>query len=226
MTYDAVVLDLDGVVVERTPSWVFDDAAAEALAAFGIEDPSEEAYQLVRMPPAATEAPTRLFNQEYDVAFADLLAKRGELITAKQLEAIHNGEKTVYPDVEALAELPAPRAIVSNNLHAAVENALEAFDLTRLFDTWYGVQPEVADLTRRKPDPTYLHRALDDLDATTALYVGDRESDIEVARRAGADSAFVRRSFNADADLDPAPTYDVDSLEALAPRVKKSRSSH
>ena len=51
----------------------------------------------------------------------------------------------------------------------------------------------VESLERKKPNTHYVERALSDLDADAALYVGDSESDVVAADRAGLDSAFVRR---------------------------------
>lgn len=103
--------------------------------------------------------------------------------------------------------------IVSNNQHEMVEHVVDQFDLG--VDIYYGRQPTFEGLDRCKPDPPSLERALDDLDANRAGYVGDRESDVTVAEAAGLDSAFVRRSFNAETRLGTEPTYDVDSLYEL-----------
>jgi phosphoglycolate phosphatase len=53
-------------------------------------------------------------------------------------------------------------------------------------------------------------------DAESALFVGDSESDVVAARRAGLDSTFVRRRHTRDVDLSVAPTYEVDSLHDVA----------
>jgi|GEM_PF-2508059 len=59
-------------------------------------------------------------------------------------------------------------------------------------------------------------RALDDLGAESALFVGDSESDVVAAHRAGLDSAFIRRSHCADATLSTAPDYEVENLYDVA----------
>jgi phosphoglycolate phosphatase-like HAD superfamily hydrolase len=82
-----------------------------------------------------------------------------------------------------------------------------------------GRRPSIEDYERRKPDPHFLRETLDRLgvdDPGRSLYVGDRETDLVAAGRAGADGAFVRRSHNRDAALDREPTYEVESLAALA----------
>jgi len=45
--------------------------------------------------------------------------------------------------------------------------------------------------------------------------VGDDESDVVAAHRAGIDSAFIRRPHRRDADLDVEPTYVIDDLHDL-----------
>jgi phosphoglycolate phosphatase-like HAD superfamily hydrolase len=61
----------------------------------------------------------------------------------------------------------------------------------------------------------YLERALAGLDATDALYVGDKETDLQAAHAAGVDSMLVRRDHNRDLVPDPTPIHDVDSLHAV-----------
>ncbi len=67
----------------------------------------------------------------------------------------------------------------------------------------------------KKPDPHFLERALADLEADSALYVGDSEHDVIAAHRAGIDSAFVRRRHCRDDELSVTPTYDIETLSAL-----------
>jgi phosphoglycolate phosphatase len=68
----------------------------------------------------------------------------------------------------------------------------------------------------KKPNPHYLKRALADLEAESALYVGDSESDVIAANRAGMDSVFVRRQHCCDVELTVHPTYDVNDLHDVA----------
>ena len=96
--------------------------------------------------------------------------------------------------------------IVSSNQQETVDFLLEHFDLASLFDTAYGRSPTIESLSLRKLDPHYLERALVDLDADSALFVGDNESDITAAENASIDSAFIRRSHRHDWELNVCPT--------------------
>jgi phosphoglycolate phosphatase-like HAD superfamily hydrolase len=58
-----------------------------------------------------------------------------------------------------------------------------------------------------------------DLGIERPLYVGDSESDVEAARRAGVDVAFLRRTHNAERSLSVEPTYEVTSLHAVVERL-------
>ena len=118
-----------------------------------------------------------------------------------QLDAFRAGTRDRYDDVAAIADLSQDCGIVSNNHHSTVAFVLDFFDLRSSFDTHYGREKTVDSLRRKKPNPHYLDRALADLDAASALYIGDSESDVIVARRAGIDSVLVRRSHCRDVDL-------------------------
>ncbi|MFB6126500.1 MAG: HAD family hydrolase [Halolamina sp.] len=221
MTYDAVVLDMDGVIVERSPSWVFDDAAQTALAEVGIHDPTDREFGMVRSLRGELSEATDHFEHAYGVRFGQLWRRRNELITENQVRAMDDGEKALYDDANAIERLPGPRGIVSNNQQAAVENILRRFGLDSAFDTYHGLGPTLSDVGEEKPSTTYMERALSDLDVDHAVYVGDRASDVQAAHNVGIDAAFVRREFNADDDPDPEPRYDVDSLHELATEIER-----
>lgn len=215
MSYDAVVFDMDGVIIERSPSWVFDEAAQKALAHVGIDEPTGEEIRMARGLHGDLDRAQEHFQTEHDVGFDPIWRRRNELVTAHQREAIEAGEKGLYDDASAIPGLPGPRGIVSNNQHSAVEMVLDRFELDDRFDSYYGLKPGTGDIGAEKPNTVYLDRVLADLDADSAIYIGDRGSDVQAAHEAGIDAAFVRREFNADDELDPTPRYDVDSLHKL-----------
>jgi len=215
MDYDAVVFDMDGVLVERSPSWVFTDAAERTLREAGIDDPTGREFRTVRVLEAGLEWASDHFESAHGISFDRLWHRRNELVTENQLTAITDGEKGLYDDASAVLDVPVARGIVSNNQHAAVGNVLDQFDLRAHFDTWYGLGPGVEDVGAEKPATGYMEQALSDLATEDALYVGDRSSDVAAAHNVGIDAAFVRREFNTDDDPDPEPTLDVDSLHEL-----------
>lgn len=211
MTYDAAVFDMDGVLVERTPSWVFDDAATGALEAFGLHDHSDAEHETIRSSRRIRSDDGHALAERAGADLEALWKEREHRVAEGQQEAIAREEKGLYDDAQALTDTDLDFGIVSNNQHRMVEHVLDHFELEG-FETYYGRQPTFEGLDLCKPDTTYLERALADLDADDAVYVGDRESDVNVAHAAGIDSAFVRREFNADDELGTEPTYDVDSL--------------
>lgn len=77
-----------------------------------------------------------------------------------------------------------------------------------------------ADCGVADPDEADVDALLDvGVDPGDALYVGDSETDLVAAERAGSDAAFVRRSHCADVELDAAPTHEVATLTELVDRV-------
>jgi len=108
MTYDAVILDMDGVLVENSQSWVFEDAAVEALADFGVDDPTPEELALLDGFPEDLSAAEAHFETERGLAYGDLWARRERAASANQSKAIRRGEKALYDLVDILAATASP----------------------------------------------------------------------------------------------------------------------
>ena len=173
------------------------------------------------------DARTALSRYEYTDAFVDacdaigvdpvsFYTAREERSAAHIIDRIADGTRGVYDDVDAIDRLPDRAAIglVSNNYHPAATFVVERFGLDA-FGFVRGREFGPEGFSRRKPDPYYVNEALDALGASRGFYVGDRETDIRAAERAGIDSVFLRRDHNADVALDADPTVEVDGLDAV-----------
>ena len=133
---------------------------------------------------------------------------------------------TVYePAADVLASMRArgvATAIVSTKYRYRIESILERVGLAGAVDVIVGGE----DVTRHKPDPEGLQRALSGLgvDRGKALYVGDHPVDGHAAARAGV--RFVRVLTGEDvgddawSDIQPLTTVaDVGALPAVLDRL-------
>ncbi|MFT4889904.1 MAG: phosphoglycolate phosphatase [Halobacteriales archaeon] len=221
--YDAVLFDQDGVLVEPPAADVQAAATRAAFRDVGVANPSENHVDAV----VNGLTVDRLYEicRAYDLDPEAFWAARERLDERSQFERFEADARTTYDDLEATGALDVPRGVVSNNHDSTVAFVLEYFDLRPLFDAAYGREKTIESLRLKKPNPHYLDLGLDALDADDALYVGDGESDVLAAHRAGVDSALLRRSHNADLDPDPAPNYVVDTLHEVATIVDEAGRS-
>ena len=210
-----VLFDMDGVLLEGHAN---DAAGYEAGLARALEE-----FDLT-----VTDAEwSGLVGHEYDrafveacdavgadpVAFYDARERHSERWFTERVEA---GARTRYTDVEALSGSAEHHRIglVSNNYHGVVQAVVDHHDLPP-FAFVRGRDPGVEGFRRRKPDPHYLEQALETLGARTGVYVGDRETDVLAAERAGLDAIFLEREHNSLESLGVEPTVALSSLEAL-----------
>ncbi|SEO29393.1 haloacid dehalogenase superfamily, subfamily IA, variant 1 with third motif having Dx(3-4)D or Dx(3-4)E [Halogranum amylolyticum] len=219
MTYDAVLFDNDGVLVTLVEQEVLRRAAAETFATLDV-DPRPD--HVDEMTVGVTPDALQRVCETYDLDPTEFFSLRDRHSSQRQQAEIRAGRKTLYDDFDAVQRLEHPLGIVSSNQQETVDFLLDHFDVGHLFETAYGREPTPESLHRKKPNTYYLEQALADLEADTALYVGDSETDLLAAHAAGLDSAFIRRPHRADADLDTAPTYEIDSLDAI-PELVTSR---
>ncbi|WP_339102891.1 HAD-IA family hydrolase [Haloterrigena salinisoli] len=212
--YDAVVFDNDGVLTTPTDREVLVDAMHDAFAAVGVVDPPSEHVRTVMGPSVDS---LREVADAHDVDPDELWTAREHAAVAAQLEEIEGGRKRCYDDIDAIRDLEVATAIVSNNQHETIGNIVSHFELD-WFDVWYGREPTVKGIDRKKPTPYYLELALEELGAETALFVGDSWVDVEAADAAGIDAAFLRRDHVEGVGLPREPTVEIESLEEI-PRL-------
>jgi HAD superfamily hydrolase (TIGR01549 family) len=213
VTYDTVVFDNDGVLVGRTSFDVLREATEETFAQFDVTDPDPDHVEDMTI--GATRSRVETVCTAHDLEPDTFWRVRDRTLSRAQQEEARAGRKTPYEDIHTLADLDASRGIVSSNQQETVDFLLDHFDVSGLFETAYGREDTIESLDLRKPNPHYLDRALADLDAGSALFVGDNESDVRAAENAGIDSAFIRRPHRHDWELDVWPTWEIDGLDDL-----------
>ena len=211
--YEAIVFDNDGVLVEPSDRAVIVDAVVDTFRAFGVEVERSVEERTVEEGVDLTA-----FAREHGLNPEALWHHRELTVSLAQQAHTRDGGKQVYDDVAALADIECPLGLVSNNQHATIEFLL-AYHALPAFETAQGRTPTLAGAGSRKPNPDYLQQALDELGTSDALYVGDSETDIVAAHRAGVDAAFLRREHVAETALSVDPELEVETLRELVARV-------
>ena len=210
--YGAVLFDMDGVLIQgrATLPAVYANAADDTLTTLGVTVPEAE------------RGPLR--QSRFDQAMAErcravgldpgeFWQTRERLASERANRRIGVDPRAPFEDTTALADLPGPLGVVSNNRASTVEHVTAELFPGR-FEAAVGRDPTLAGYRRRKPDPDYIERALDRLGVEHALYVGDRETDLLAARRAGIEAALLRRDHG-QGPLEETPAFDLRDLTEL-----------
>jgi HAD superfamily hydrolase (TIGR01549 family) len=213
MTYDSLLLDHDGVIVTLGDSAAMTEAARLSLHDAGIENPPDDAVDVLRV--AVADDELRALSDRWGLDPDRLFRLRDDRMDERLRAETTAGRKRPYDDVDALADLTVPTGIVSNNQTRIVKFVLEHYGLSHHFRAVHARSPTRESLVRKKPSPTFLEEAMSDLGVSNPLYVGDSESDVVAGQRAGLDVAFLRRDHNADRSLGVDPTYEVRGLSEV-----------
>ena len=212
MKYDAILFDLDGVLVtgrETTPG-VYRSATERLIRAFG-GDGSSEWTQALENPSSGAEF--REACQRWEFQPDSAWGYRERTATGLEGRRIRNRKRAPFGDVDVLEELAAKYriGICSNNRHPTVADCLEEFGWCEYIDIFRGRFPTLTDFDRRKPDPTYLGWVIERIDAVDPLFIGDRLSDVQTAEQVGCDAALLTRDGDVPTGT-PTPTYHIQSL--------------
>jgi HAD superfamily hydrolase (TIGR01549 family) len=220
---ETILFDLDGVILKEpslraaTGEEVAELATRRACEEIGLSDPVTEFVESTRYN-SYENLVEAVDVHGVDVDPEKVWPMRERHLSEIEREYLRDGKRKAYDDVGAidhLTESVGSMAIVSNARHDTVDFIVEHLDLDHAIDAVRGQYPDPEDWYRKKPEPDYIHEVLERLGAETGVYVGDSESDIVAADRAGLDSAFVRRAHNREVELDHDPTYEIETLYDL-----------
>ena len=213
MAYETILFDMDGVLLTgyHTDREIYRQATAATLADFGVDIDGDPPAILVD-PDSVAEV--RAICDELGVPAAPVWAYRERAATTIENESIVAGDRTSFPDIDALSTLAgtATIGIISNNRHGTARFVADYFEWP--VDAVRGRYPTLEEFAHLKPHPRLLLGELDRLGSEDALFVGDRRTDVEAAHRAGIDAALLSRSGDP-SDGEPEPRYHIESLSEL-----------
>ena len=205
-----ILFDMDGVLLEGpgTDPRVYDEAADAALADLEVEPTPAQRAELRRNSLENVREHCETLGID-PVRFWELKERYASEGTHERLRT---GERGLYADIDAIADLAdrTTTGLVTNNRHRTAEFVADFVDAA--FDVVRGRDPTFEGYRRRKPDPYYIEDALEELDVSRGLYVGDSVKDVTAGRAAGLETAFLRRPHNRDIEC---PSVELESLSEL-----------
>lgn len=187
--YEAVLFDVDGVLLRgrQTDAGVYEAAARRIESEFDAAN-GDIVDHLVS--PVDVDA-VRTACADAGVPADEVWARREALATAFELDHLDAGRRQPFGDIDHLRGLDRPVGLVSSNRDGFVARVADRLSIPA--QVTIGREPALEDFVRRKPEPDFLHRALDALGNPEAIYVGDRRTDTVAAGRAGIDAALLDR---------------------------------
>lgn len=208
MKYDSVIFDLDGTLLDTLGDLT--GAVNYSMDQFGF--------------PHRTIDEVRRFIGNGVKVLIDLSVPEGTdentaadcLAVYKEYYSTHLDVKTVpYEGIKelllALREKGIKTAVVSNKYDSATKHLAE-MHFPGLLGFALGERPDI----KRKPAPDALFYAMEQIDAKKAIYVGDSEVDVKIARNAGMECIGVSWGFRGRKRLEQeAADYVIDKPSEL-----------
>lgn len=135
----------------------------------------------------------------------------------------HQDYVTIYPGVketlQTLKDMGYPLAIVTTKIKDAVYIGLDLFDIRDYFDVIIGHD----DVTRSKPDPEGINKALEKLGLKDGYYIGDNVTDIMAGKNAGLKTIGVKWSPKGyDLMLKENPDLLIDHFNEIIDYIKEN----
>ena len=200
--YDTYIFDLDGTITDTMTVWL--DIIREALIHFDFTPPDDKT--LARYSHNWRELSAIGFPEE---KFGDFAKFIYEVANKRLPEA--NFQKGAYETLQKLKDQGKRIAIYSSIDRAMFAPAMEFRNLYALTE----IAVAGTDIPKRKPHASGVLKALQDLQIPvelygSAVYVGDKDTDILAAQNAGIDSILYFPASHGE-------IYDLEELKKFNP---------
>ena len=189
--YDTIIFDLDGTLLDTLEDLA--GAVNHALAQMGMPGRT-----IVEVRQFVGNGVAKLIQRAVPAGTSPELTAQA-LAIFKDYYELHKEDKTApYAGINELLSVLHQRgyklAVVSNKFDRAVKDLMPR-DFPGLIHAAAGEDEDHG--VPKKPDPTMVHRVMEELGAEKAVYVGDSEVDMETARNSGLPCISVTWGFRA-----------------------------
>lgn len=211
--YDGIIFDKDGVLLDSAVNdflWM-DKVRVNAAKKHGIEMDVDDAMNVAKA--SSAERVQKLLDSKN--ASWEQLQKIENIVQDSKIRLMQENYITPFPQVETILDnLDVEKAVATNAPRRTAEFTFDHFGLEGHFRIINApaMDPMPEYFDRRKPSTEMLKSAMDYMNASNPVMVGDTKSDIRAAEKAGIDSILVE-SYGERPELDP--THRVGRLAEL-----------
>lgn len=210
MSYDAVIFDFDGVLIDSGFDgfqWAV-EARKEFIQSNGLEVDEDIVLNGVFVP---RDTVLSDIMQRQDLSWQQFRHME-KTVAERKVEMASTGELELFNDVRpVLDELEIPVAIVSNSYRDYLQAMLVELGIAQ-YIRFYNA-PSIRNIRdfrdRMKPEPVMINEALERFGTENAVMIGDQIEDVIGANRAGIDSIYIDRN----GAVEEKANYSVESLK-------------
>ncbi|QKQ98134.1 HAD-IA family hydrolase [Candidatus Nanohaloarchaea archaeon] len=211
--YDGIIFDKDGVLLDSAVNnflWM-DKVRINAAKKHGIEMDVDDAMTVAKA--SSAEKVQKLLNRKG--ASWKQLQKIENTVQDSKIRLMEEHYITPFPQVGTILDnLDVEKAVATNAPRRTTNFTFDHFGLEGHFRIINAppMDPIQEYFNQRKPSTEMLEAAMNYMDCSNPVMVGDTESDIKAAENAGIDSILVE-SYGERPELDP--THRVTRLAEL-----------
>lgn len=217
MSYDHVIFDNDGVLLDSTTEDL------EWMERFRVEEAKKLGGQMTleqsrKVFKANTAEEIRKIAEETGLTVSQLRQIEAKK-SRKKIEKIKKGEISLFDStVEVLKEIEQPKSMVSNAPLKATRYSLEHYNIQKYFQTVRSPRLDSIEtyMEKKKPNPEMIEKTIREKGSSNPIYIGDSDTDIIAAEKAGIDSIHLETS----GETAQNPTHTAKNLQQVLQIVK------